>query len=338
MRTTIKDIATYTGLSITTISLVLNRKGIKIPQKTKDIVLKAAEELNYRPNQIAVGLVKKRTKTIGLIISDIRNEFFSNLAKGVEDECRKNGWNLILCNTNDKHERDMDYINVLADKGVDGIVFGMSADSSREKAKECIGLMEYLKIPYIMIDRTIKGVECCAVVLDHQKGGYMATKHLIDLGHTRIACVTGPLYLVDAANRLLGYKQALKEASIPYDLSLVFKGNYTIESGMKAVDYLEGKNYSAIFAFNDMTAYGVYKQLKKYNRTIPDEISVVGYDNIFFSEILDVPLTTINQPIYDMGVEAARQIINMEIKKESLKQCVIFQPSLIIRESTRKRE
>ena len=110
MRTTIKDIANYTGFSVTTISLVLNNKANKIPQHTKDLIMDAVKKLDYRPNQIAVGLVKKRTQTIGLIISDVSNVFFSTLAKGVEDACRKQGWNLILCNTNDVHERDLSYI------------------------------------------------------------------------------------------------------------------------------------------------------------------------------------------------------------------------------------
>ena len=114
MRTTIKDIAKYTGFSITTISLVLNGKAHKIPKATEEAILQAAKELNYRPNQLAVGLVKKQTKTLGLILSDIRNNFFANMAKSIEDECRRNGWNLILCNTNDLHEREMKYLQILS--------------------------------------------------------------------------------------------------------------------------------------------------------------------------------------------------------------------------------
>lgn len=337
LRTTIKDIAEHTGFSVTTISLVLNSKAKKIPKKTRDTIIQAAEELDYRPNQIAVGLVKKRTKTIGLLISDIRNVFFANLAKGVEDECRKNGWNLILCNTSDLHERDMEYIRVLADKGVDGILYAMSADSNLEKGKECLDLMDKFKIPYIMIDRTLKGTNCCNLATDHLKGGYLATKHLIDLGHTRIACVTGPLYLDDAFNRLQGYKKALEEVKIPYDPSIIYEGYYTIESGREAIDDLKGKDYTAIFAFNDMSAYGVYNQLKKYNYIIPDDISLVGYDNIFFSQMLDVPLTTINQSVYKMGIEAARLIINEKILGENFIEPILFEPTLVVRKSTKKR-
>jgi len=336
MRTTIKDLAEYTGLSITTISLVLNDKAYKIPQNTKDIIFNAAKELNYRPNLVAVGLVKKKTHTIGLIISDIRNIFFSNLAKGVEDECRLKGWNLILCNTNDMHIRDMEYIRVLADKGVDGILYAMSADSNERKINESINLIKELKIPYIMIDRYIEGIDSITIATNHTKGGYLATKHLIDLGHKRIACITGPLYLIDSINRLIGYKNALKEAGISFESKLIFEGSYTFESGIEAINYLRNENYTAVFAFNDMSAYGAYKQLRNYNRNVPDDVSLVGYDDIFFSELLDVPLTTINQPIYNIGKEAADLLINIEKLNKYKDKLIFHEPHIVIRKSTKK--
>ncbi|GAA0177056.1 LacI family DNA-binding transcriptional regulator [Clostridium sediminicola] len=334
MRVTIKDIAKHTGFSATTVSLVLNGKGKRISDKTKKVIFKAVKELDYRPNQLAVGLVKKRTKTIGLVISDIRNVFFSNLAKGVEDECRKNGWNLILCNTNDLHERDMEYIKVLADKGVDGILYAMSADSNFENASESLSLMDSIKIPYIMIDRTVKEKSCNFVATDHFKGGYLATKHLIELGHKRIACVTGPLYLNDSEYRLEGYKKALNEEGISYDSSIIYEGDYTFDSGKEAIDVLSEKCISAVFAFNDMSAYGVYTQLKKYNYSIPEDISLVGYDDIFFSELLDVPLTTVKQPIYKVGTIAADLIINKKKCDENNLKEIMLTPELIVREST----
>ncbi len=337
MRTTIKDIAEHTGLSITTISLVLNGKASKIPLKTQNAIFQAVEELDYRPNQIAVGLVKKSMKTLGLVISDISNVFFANLAKGVEDACRINGWNLILCNTSDIHQRDMEYIRVLADKGVDGIIYAMSVDSRLEKAQESLDLMTKMKIPYIMVDRTLKGAKCCSISVNHEMGGYLAARHLIDLGHTRIACVTGPLYLEDTADRLKGYRRALDEAGIAYDPALIDEGYYTTESGVKAMEALRGQDFTAVFAFNDLSAYGVYNQLKKYHLSIPGDISLVGYDDIFFSELLDVPLTTINQPVYEMGAEAARQFIDLKKPEDRASKSIVFEPTLVVRESTRRR-
>lgn len=334
LRTTIKDIAAKTNLSVTTVSLVLNNKPSKISETTKELVLKTALELKYRPNQLAVGLIKKRTKTIGLIVPDIRNSFFSTLAKGIEDECRKNGWTVILCNTSDKHERDIEYINMLASKSVDGILYCMSADSSLEKFEKSYELLNALNIPFIMLDRSFQMPNCITAKLDHVTGGYIAAKHLLELGHKRIACVTGPNNLDDSNCRLEGYKKALQEAGIDYDKNIIIEGNYSMDSGITAVEHLIGKNFTAIFAFNDMMAYGVYKGLKAHNLLVPADISVMGYDDIFLSEIMEVPLTTVHQPVGRMGAAAARHLIG--IIEDGLKDEAIatFPPKLIVRKST----
>ena len=334
MRKTIKDIAKYTGLSITTISLVLNEKADKIPQKTKDIILEAVKELNYTSNKVAVGLVKKKTYTIGLIIPDIRNIFFSILAKGIEDACRSVGWNLILCNTNDIHKSDMQYIQVLADKGVDGVLYIMAAESDEENIQDSINLMNSLGIHFIMIDRYVEGGDIVSIATDHIKGGYLATKHLIDLGHKNIACITGPLNLNCSKNRLLGYRNALEEANIPYDSGLIFEGMYTIQGGGRAIEYFSGKNYTAIFAFNDLSAFGAYRELVKRNVRVPEDVSIIGYDNIFLCDLLDVPITTVNQPIYTIGKKATELLINKDQLENNKGNHITFEPEIVVRNST----
>lgn len=333
MRTTIKDIANYTGLSVTTISLVLNKKANKIPEATRLKVQEAVKKLNYHPNQLAVGLVKKRTQTIGLIISDVSNAFFSILAKGVEDTCRQCGWNLILCNTNDEHEREMSYIQVLADRGADGILFCMARDNDRKKTQESIKLLKKMTMPFIMIDRHIDASECSSVIADHMHGGYNAAKYLLELGHRRIGCITGPNNLQDSMERLNGYKKALLEWNVSYDETLIYEGRYDYESGVAAAEYLMAKKVTAIFAFNDLSAYGAYSRIKKQGYKIPEDISLIGYDDIFFSGLLDVPLTSVHQPIYEMGVAAVKQLID-ELEHESMHRKVIFDTQLMIREST----
>lgn len=336
--TTIKDIAAKTNLSTSTVSIVLNNRASRIPKDTRDMVIKAAKELNYRPNQLAVGLVTKRTKTLGLIVPDIRNTFFSNLAKGIEDEARKKGWTVLLCNSNDSHKRDLEYIKMLAGKGVDGILYSMSADSSLENFKEKFSLIQKLGINFLMIDRyldfppTFPKIDI--VSLDHFKGGYLATKHLIDLEHEKIACVTGPQHLSESNDRLKGYRQALYENNIDYDDELIIEGDYHIESGRKAIDKLIEKDFTAVFAFNDMMAFGVLKGLRAYKLSIPGDISVIGYDNIYLSEILDVALTTIHQPIEVMGKGATEYFIDIiDGKKKPLESIPRYSPELIIRES-----
>lgn len=337
LRTTIKDIAEKTGLSITTVSLVLNNKPSRIKSETKELVMRTAKEMNFQPNQLAVSLISKRTQTLGLIISDISNRFFATLARGVEDECGKNNWNVILCNSSNRHDRDLKYIQLLANKSVDGILYVMSADSDWEKAKESCALMHRLNLPFVMIDRIIEQENNYCVLLDHKLGGYLATKHLADLGHKRIGCIMGPIHLSSTVDRLDGYKRALEEAGIEYDERILYAGNYDIEGGIAGMEYLADKNVTAIFAFSDMIACGVYRQLKMCNIKIPTEISVVGYDDVLINDILEVSLTTIKQPIYEIGREATKQIIKV-IEKGTVvgDKTVMFKPELIIRNSTSK--
>ena len=188
MRATIKDIAAATGFSVTTISLVLNGKGYKISDETKNQILAKARELNYRPNQLAVSLVKRQSKTIGFIVPDISNVYFANMARAIDEACRENGWSVILCNTNDNYDRDREYIDLLADKGADGIVFIMAKDNTREMAAEEIDYLESIHIPYVVVDRIPELRNCPAVGTDHEIGGYLAARHLLSLGHRRIAC------------------------------------------------------------------------------------------------------------------------------------------------------
>lgn len=338
MKATLKDIAADTGFSVTTVSLVLNNKPSKIPEGTKQIILEAAQRLGYRPNQLAVSLVKKRTDTLGLIVSDVSNPFFSTLAKGVEDICRENGCNMILCNTNNMHKCDLNYINMLVDKGVDGIIYGMAGDSTLKNAIDSCNLMKEQDMSFVIIDRYFKKLHTSYIGVDHLMGGYYATKHLIEMGHKKIACITGPLHLDDVLERLKGYKKALKEAGIKYDSKLVFEGRYNMESGAAAFPWLMKTKCTAVFAFNDMTAYGLYIEAKKNGVSIPKDFSVVGYDDIYFSKILEAPLTTIKQPVYEMGVKATEILIEAIKNKKRPEEQFIYQPELIVRSSTRKFE
>lgn len=332
MRTTIKDIAAATGLSVTTVSLVLNDKPSGISEATKARVLQTAREMEYRPNQLAVGLVKKRTNAIGLLIPDIRNNFYSAIAKGTEDACRKAGWIVMLCNTGDKHKREIEYIRELGSRGVDGIILGMPSDGNNEKARESCELMRSLGIPFLLLDRTVQG---SAVVVDHKKGGFLVTEHLIQLGHRRIACITGPAYLQGSISRLAGYRQALEQHGIPFDESLLVEGGYMLQNGEDGVKKLEGKQYTALFAFNDMMAYGAYKALRQQGKSVPGDVSIAGYDDIFFSEIMETPLTSVHQPGEELG-DAAGTLLMGLINGETENKIIQFEPQLVVRKSTAK--
>ncbi|SHK20449.1 LacI family DNA-binding transcriptional regulator [Hespellia stercorisuis] len=336
MRTTIKDIANHTGLSVTTISMVLNNKADSIPESTKEKVFKAVKELNYRPNQMAVGLVKRQSKTIGLILSDVSNSFFAMIAKAIEDGCHEHGWNLILCNTNNHHDREVAYIQALIDKSVDGIILCMARENTKKRLSETISILNENHIPFVMLDRFSPQMDCGAVIVNHELGGYLAGKYLLDMGHRRIGCITGPNDLADSNDRTKGFEKALKEYSMKLDPSLMYEGDYDIDGGEKGTEYLMKKGVTAIFAYNDLTAYGVYRYAGRIGKKIPDDFSVIGYDDVTFSEIITPPLTTIRQPVYDMGIEAVRQVIKGIQQGDGKYERIEFDPEIVIRFSVKQ--
>lgn len=337
MKVTIKDIATAAGLSPATVSLVLNNRPSRISEETKEKILTLADEMGYHPNTAAVSLKTNRSYTLGIITPDIQNNYHSSYAKGVEDFCQEKGWSVILCTTNFNPEREQKYLENLCSKNIDGICFAATPSPSDLSMNERnVDFILSRKVPLVMLDTTTNRPGINYVISDHKKGGYMATSHLLSLGHRKIAFITGPSYLEGSSSRVEGCKQAFKDYGLSWDDSLVYEGDFSYEAGLKGIDYLCDKNYTAVFAFNDMMAYGVYNGLSKYNLSVPDDISVIGYDDIFPSQILSVPLTTVHQPIYEMGRESARILIHAAENKETRPVVSNFDLELIVRNSTKK--
>lgn len=335
MRTTIRDIAKATGLSITTVSLVLNGKPHRISRKNCKLIKETAKKMNYHPNKLAVGLIKKVTNTIGLIIPDISNVFFSEITKGIEDFAHEKGYNLILCNSNDKHLLEIESINMLNSQNIDGLILIMSAETCGKKEKETLSLLKNLGIHTVIADCFNKVNGFSTVSIDNFKASYMAIEYLISLGHKKIACITGPLGPQTNDDRLEGYITALKKHNIEYEKDLIFEGDFRYHSGYDAIPVLLPKKPTAILCLNDMMAYGAIKALKDQDINVPEDISIMGFDDIFFSQIMEVPLTTIQQPAYDMGKKASEILID-EIVNNSLPRNIIFSPVIKIRHSTRK--
>jgi len=334
LRSTIKDVAAEAGVSTTAVSLVLNGKSDKISEKTKKQIHDAVEKLNYRPNYIAMSMVTKTTRTIGLILPDISNIYFSELSKLIEQCCNENGYNVLYGNTNDMPHRDIDYINIFLDRNVDAIIAILS-NSIDEHLRDIQKIISNTDTPFIIVDRMLDIDLATTVIVDQRLGGYLATQHLINLGHRSIGCITGPNDVYGSIERLNGYKDALHEAGLPMQENLVYEGNFHRESGMEALPYLLGRGVTAIFSFNDMMALGVYKQASYYNISIPDDLSIVGYDDIFISEFITPPLTSVEQPVKKIAEETVNQVI-LEINKSSKKKNLfIFEPMLKVRGSTK---
>ena len=295
MAVTLKFLSEKANLSTTTVSLILNGKNVRVSEAKKKRVLQLAKEYNYIPNSLAVGLVTKKTKTIGLIIPDISNIFFAEIAKNIEQEANLKGYSVILCNTNDKLSEEIKYANLLFSKGVDALVIC--------PAIEAVDRFDYInkyidaRKGVIVFDRFFSGMLCSSVITDNLNGSIDAVKYLIKKGHTKIGCITGPLNSYSARLRIEGYKKALQDANIEINEDLIVAGDYKFESGYHQGLKIMEKDITAVFVCNDLMSYGFYHAAKKLGKKIPHDISIIGFDDLLFSSMLDVPLTSVKQNI-----------------------------------------
>ena len=334
-KVTIKDVSRELGLSPTTISLVLNGKDSSIPASTKERILKCVERLNYHPDTIAQSLATQRTYTIGIIIPDITNNFFTEYVHKAQLKLNASGYDIILCNSEDKMENDIKYITLLKNRRVDGLLLAMSAESLQPNNLNKIkNLLNGLDIPYIMIDRYIDG-DYYYVGVDNETSGYNIAKYLIDKGHRKIGAITGPMYLSSSINRLKGFKRCLEEHSIEIPKDYIQYMKYDMNSGYLAAKELLKKDITAIFAFNDLQAYGVISYAKEVGIKIPEDLSLAGFDDLLYSSILDTKLTTVKQPIEQIAKESCEMMLRLIDNIAGEKQ-IRLKTEIIIRNSIKE--
>lgn len=314
--TNIKDVAERAGVSITTVSHVINETRF-VSDDLRERVLNAMNELNYRPNTLARSLRSGRSRTIGLVIPDISNLFFAEISRKIEDKGFEHGYSVILCNTDDDREKEKSYIDVLLEKQVDGIIF-ISAGASKENILDQVDM----GIPVVITDRDIPNLPSDVVLIDNHEGGYEATRYLANLNHRRIACITGPSLMTPSALRVEGYKDALKDAGIPIDESLICQGDFRYESGETCMRNLLNNPQppSAVFVCNDMMALGAMRAIHEAGKRIPDQISLIGFDNIPLSRTAYPALTTMAQPIVDMANISVDLLVERIQFKQKLKR------------------
>ena len=271
------------------------------------------EKLNYYPNTLARSLRSGRTKTIGLLIPDISNLFFAEISRKIEDKGFEFGYSVILCNTDDDLSKEESYINVLLEKQVDGIIF-ISAGSSESSLAKPLDLY----IPIVVADRDVADINSDVVLLNNYKGGFDATNYLISLNHKRIACISGPSLVTPSAQRVEGYKQALLESGLTVDGSLIKTGDFRFDGGEKAMREIlvNPELPTAVFICNDMMALGAIRAINDLGKRVPDDFSLIGFDNIPLSKTVYPSLTTMSQPITKM----ADLVIELLLEKISLKQ------------------
>jgi len=330
-RPTIYDVARLAGVSTATVSRALNGTG-QIAPATLATIEAAVEELGYHPNTVARSLVTKSTHTIALLLPDITNPFYAALVRGIQEAAFGHGRTMLLCTTEGDAEREEHYLRLLQAKQVDGaLVDGLVLPADR-----IAGFVED-GFPIVCLDRDIDSRSIPVVQVDNRIGGRLATKHLIELGHTRIAHVTGAGELGISDERLAGYRDALTAARIEPDFDLVEEGRFTEEGGHDAASTLiEGHpDITAIFAANDLSALGVLNALAENGRSVPDDVSVVGFDDLRLAAYTSPPLTTVRQPGVEIARLATEILIGLTEGRPAQRMRHLLEPELVLRASTR---
>jgi LacI family transcriptional regulator len=327
---TIYDVAREAGVSMATVSRVVNNNPNVKPQ-TRKKVFEAIERLGYRPNAVARGLASKKTTTVGVVIPDISNAIFAEVARGIEDIANMYRYNIILCNADKKKEKEISVINTLLEKQVDGLLF-----MGGTVTKEHIEAFKSSSVPIVLCATTDDNNAIPAVDINHEKAAYDAVQLLIQQGHRNIGMISGTLQ--DPANgfaRFQGYKKALEEANIPVLDEHIRVGNYRYESGIEAMKYFISlaDKPTAIFAATDEMAIGAIHTIQDANLKVPEDISVISVDNSRMASMVRPLLTTVAQPMYDIGAVSMRLLTKL-MNKENVELTKIVLPhELIIRKS-----
>ncbi|GHZ62523.1 Ribose operon repressor [Vibrio cholerae] len=330
---TMKDIARLAGVSTSTVSHVINKSRF-VSDEIAERVNNAAQQLNYAPSALARSLKMNRTKTIGMLVTTSTNPFFGEVVKGVERSCYHQGYNLILCNTEGDNQRMKASINTLLQKRVDGLLLMCSTLEG-----ERLDVFDrYPDIPIVVMDWGPILFASDKIQDNSLQGGYMAAKHLIECGHKEIGCITGPLIRHQAQMRYEGYKRALAETGIAINPDWIVESDFECEGGYQAFEklYQRGKLPSALFVSNDMMAMGVIQAASQRGLRVPDDLSLIGYDDVHIAKFMTPALTTIHQPKYRLGKAAVDTLLYRLENPDTTAQVVQLEPTLVVRNSVRK--
>lgn len=329
---TIHDVAKKAGVAPITVSRVINNTGY-VSEHMRAKVNKAIDELGYVPNVLARSLKSKRTNTLALVFTDITNPFFNFLARGVEDSASNAGFNVIVCNTDESQEQEDQYIQLMLQKQVDGILLVPAESDSRS-----INLIHEQKTPLVILDRRVPSDTVDIVRCDSEGGAYQMTEYLIDLGHERISLLSGPQKVSTAQDRVLGYKRAMQAHGLQRFINFQF-GKFTTKSGAEQLKSVFSKieQPTAIFAANNLIAIGALLALREMDIRVPEDVAVVCFDSIP-ENLTAIPfLTAINQPSYEIGQKATELLISRILHDQHAPQAyqeIVLPIEMVIRESS----
>ena len=326
---TIYEVSELAGVSLATVSRVMNNSG-RVSPKTRQKVVSAMHELNYLPNSIAQSLASRRSNCVGVLVSELHGPIFGAMVSAIEEELRRAGKFVFFAAGHSEESKEKEGINFLTSRNCDALIMHVESLSDHD-------LLELKKseTPFVLINRRIYGLEDRCISLNNEEGGYQATKLLLDQGHRQIAYISGPLKWGDANARLMGHKRALAEFAVKFDDALMVEGNYLVPGGSKAMEQLfeQGAQFSAVVCANDEMAVGAIEAIRARNLSIPQDLSVVGFDNVRWAPFLSPKLTTVDNPVGAMGAAAAQWVLKNVYEDDSLEIQTIFEPTLFERES-----
>lgn len=334
MPVTIKDVARESGVNISTVSRALNN-GYGVNDQTREHVVAVAARLNYRVNRVARGLVTGRSHSLALLVSDIRNPFFAEVARGAEDAARAEECDLMLCNSDLDAGKQMKYVKSLLEKRVDGILMNSVSVLDRDQQAQ----LAACGVPIVLLNRSASSRAFSTVCSDNETGGAMAAQYLLDLGHKKIAHLTGPRQHGNLSDRMHGFVRTLESAKNPVH-PIVLHGRFNFSGGCELTKKLldEHPDVTAIFAANDVMACGGVSAALDRGLRIPDDLSLIGFDNIELSSVIHPPLTTVHQPKYEIGRAAVEILLRLAREKNGrAPEHRLLGVQLIERQSCRQR-
>lgn len=330
----INDVAERANVSISTVSRVINQNA-NVSREKEEAVLKAVDELDYIPNGLAQGLVTKKSKSIGVLIADVANLYYSYLVKSIEKELRAAGYYAIIGNTEWDSKREKEYIRHLIQRQVDGFILASTSLST-----DYIDQLAAKDIPLVVLDREIDSDKIDKIRIDDYKGGYQAAEHLIKCKYDYFIHLKGAGFTATAADRSQGFRDCMKKSGVSKsDYRLISSSFVEEEAAKNMADFLDENNLKGrrigIFAANDAAAFGVLKELKKRKIEVPEEAGVIGFDNVNFAEYSSPALTTIGRPIVEIGKISARTLLqNLKQDNQGSRKDITLEVELIEREST----
>ncbi len=331
MTISIKDIARVTNISYSTVSRALNNSP-RVKLETREHIQRVAAEMGYLPSAVARSLVTRRTNTIGIVVTKITDLFFAEVIQGIEETALNSGQNVILTNSDGKPDRELAAIQNLRERRVDGII--LVAACANQESKRRLFTSTGFDTPIVIINNVHREHIGHSIETDNMDGGRQASQHLLALGHRRIAYIAGPTTEWDGVERQSGYEQALHEAGLAIDPALIVRGDNRPAGGLKAMQQLLALAAppTAVFCYNDATALGAMRAAHAAGLRIPQDLSIVGFDDIDLAPFLEPPLTTVAQAKREMGALAVQMVLDL-LNDKSVQDCIL--PSrLVIREST----